>query len=146
MCPLSFALLGAGCQKPPDRTPEGALREWVETMDRAAEDPRKRKEAYGLLASRARANLTERARRASILQGHRIEPYEMLDEGRFVLRFRPRTYRENTRGDLSTVQVKGYGEGEVASVQTVLEGGAWRVDIPLPEPPALPQREEPPKP
>ena len=106
----SLALI-AGCTRAaPDATPEGVVRLWLDTMDTSQEDPRATREAFDLLGPAARANLEERAARASNAQGRRVEPLEMLAEGRFGLRFRPKsmtTHIEGAAGEYATVEVLG---------------------------------------
>ena len=101
----------AGCTRAaPDATPEGVVRLWLDTMDTSQEDPRATREAFELLGPAARANLEERAARASNAQGRRVEPLEMLAEGRFGLRFRPKsmsTRIEGAAGEYATVEVLG---------------------------------------
>lgn len=128
-----FALVAACSRPPPDGTPEGVVRLWLEKMESAAEDSRAMKEAYGLLGPRARANLKDRADRASRGQGRRYEPYEMLAEGRFGLRFRPRTMTAHIEGETAVVDVNGEGEGEHAAVKCTREGAAWRIEPDLPD-------------
>lgn len=117
----------------PDATPEGVVRLWLEKMEGAADDGQAMKEAYLLLGPRARANLKERADRASRGQGRRYEPHEMLAEGRFGLRFRPKTMASRIEGDDATVEVKGDGPDEHATVKCTREGAAWRIEPDLPE-------------
>ncbi len=109
------------------------MRLWLETMESASEDGRAMKEAYALLGPHARANLKERADRASRGQGRRFEPYEMLAEGRFGLRFRPKAMTAKVEGDDAWVDVKGDGPGEQAKVKCTREGNAWRIEPDLPE-------------
>ncbi len=130
---LALALL-AGCQRAaPDATPEGSVRLFVEKMESGAEDPHAMREAYGLLGPHARANLKERAERASKGQGRRYEPFEMLAEGRFGLKFRPKTMVAKIDGDDAFVDVRGDGPEERATVHCMREGVAWRVEPELPE-------------
>ena len=129
-----LALVTGGCARSgPDATPEGVVRLWLEKMESAAEDGRAMKEAYALLGPRARANLKERADRASRGQGRRYEPYEMLAEGRFGLRFRPKAMSSKIDGDDAWVEVKGDGADERASVKCTREGNAWRIEPDLPD-------------
>jgi hypothetical protein len=133
---LSMFLLvtSIGCSRSsPDATPEGVVRLWLEKMESAADDGHAMKEAYGLLGPRARANLKERADRASRGQGRRYEPYEMLAEGRFGLRFRPKTMTSKIDGDDASVEVKGDGPDERATVKCTRESGAWRIEPELPD-------------
>jgi hypothetical protein len=137
---LALALALAACTRAaPDATPEGAVRLFVEKMESGAEDPRAMREAYGLLGPRARSNLKERADRASKGQGRRYEPHEMLAEGRFGLKFRPKTMAARVDGEEATIDVRGEGPEERASVRCVHEALGWRVEPELPEL-LLPQR------
>jgi len=131
---ILFAIAPLACSRSgPDATPEGAVRLWLEKMESAAEDGRAMKEAYALLGPHARANLKERAERASRGQGRRFEPHEMLAEGRFGLRFRPKAMSARIEGDEASVEVKGDGPDERATVKCTREGDAWRIEPDLPE-------------
>jgi len=131
---FSFVLGSAGCTRTaPDATPEGAVRLFVERMESGAEDPRAMREAYQLLGPHARSNLKERADRASKGQGRRYEPFEMLAEGRFGLKFRPKTMIAKIDGDDAFVEVRGDGPEERATVHCVREAPAWRVEPELPD-------------
>jgi hypothetical protein len=131
---LALALLLTACSRPaPDATPEGAVRLWLEKMETSADDGRATRDAYQLLGPRARANLEERAERASRGQGRRFEPYEMLAEGRFGLRFRPKTMSARVEGDDAWVEVKGDRAEEHATVKCAREGASWRIEPDLPE-------------
>ena len=131
---LSLSLATSACTRTlPDATPEGAVRLFVEKMETGAEDPRAMREAYQLLGPHARANLKERAERASKGQGRRYEPFEMLAEGRFGLKFRPRTMTAKIDGDDAFVDVKGEGPEERATVHCTHEATGWRVEPELPD-------------
>lgn len=131
--PLWLALGVIACARTsPDSTPEGVVRLWLEKME-SSTDGNSMKEAYQLLGPRARANLQERAERASRGQGRRFEAHEMLAEGRFGLRFRPKTMRARLEGDDAWVEVKGEGPDESATVRCVREGTAWRIEPELPD-------------
>ncbi len=87
-------LLGAlallGCSRPaPDSTPDGALRAWLEKMEAAEDDPAEMRAAYELFGPRAKKDLAERAERAGRAEGRKVEPWEVLADGRFGLKFRP---------------------------------------------------------
>ena len=130
---LGGALTLGGCSRAAlDATPEGTVRLFVEKMESGAEDPRAMRDAYLLLGARARANLKERADRASKGQGRRYEPHEMLAEGRFGLKFRPKAMSAKVEGDDAFVDVRGEGPEEQATVHCSREGGAWRVEPELP--------------
>lgn len=131
---IALAMLVTACTRPPpEATPEGAVRVFVEKMETGSEDPRAMKEAYGLLGPHARSNLKERADRASKGQGRRYEPHEMLAEGRFGLKFRPKTMTARIEGDEAFVEVKGDLLEDRATVRCVREGQLWRVEPELPD-------------
>jgi hypothetical protein len=140
---LSLALALAACSRAtPDATPDGAVRLWLDKMEQSEDDPRVMKEAYDLLGPSARANLEERARRTTQAQGRRVEPYEMLGDGRFGLNFRPKTMRSTMVGDRATVEIAGDDPTtDHASVRCVREAGGWRVEPELPEVVTMPKRD-----
>ena len=59
---LMMGALTACQRKPPDLTPEGAVRELLDRLDRVSTDPTEARAAYDLLSSQTRQNLIERAR------------------------------------------------------------------------------------
>lgn len=132
------------CSRPaPDATPEGAVHLWLDRMEASGEDRRAAREAYALLGPKARANLEERAARASRVQGRTVEPHEMLAEGRFGLRFRPKTMTASIQGVDAVVEVRGGSpETERATVRCHLEGNGWRIEPGLPEIAPLLRRED----
>jgi len=135
---LSFGALGlvvalAACSRgAPDGTPDGALRLFLERMEVATEDPRAMSEAYDLLGKSAKKNLEERAERASLVEGKRIAPKDMLATGYFGLRFRPKAMSVHLEGDMATVSVTGSDAQERAEVVCVKEGTGWRIEPELP--------------
>lgn len=130
---LAAVLALAGCSRgAPDATPEGVVRLWLDKMESSSEDGRAMREAYLLLGPRARANLKERAERASRGQGRRFEPYEMLADARFGLAFRPKSMTSRIEGDVAFVDVRGESPAEHATVDCAREGAAWRVEPDLP--------------
>lgn len=132
---LSLAVAASiGCsRKPADLTPEGALREFLERMDHVDGDPAHARSAYDLLAESTRANLAERARRASAATGRPVPPEEMIAPSRFALRFRPRQMHAHVVGPRALVEVTGIDpDTERAEVPLVLEDGRWRVELVLP--------------
>ena len=136
MLGLAF-LAGPACSRPPpDSTPDGAVRLFLEDMEAADDDDAQAmRRAYDLLGPAARANLDERARRTSELQGRHVEAWQMLAAGRFGLAFRPKSMRTTTVGDRATVEVVGADpQNEHASVVCVHEPPGWRVEPGLPEP------------
>ncbi len=145
-CSILFFFLLAltfGCTRvAPDATPDGAVRLWLDKMEASTEDPRAIRDAYGLLGPATRANLEERARRTSQLQGRRVEPWQMLADGRFGLRFRPKSMKASIVGDRATVEVLGNDPAtEHGSIRCVHEAGGWRVEIEIPDLVVQPKRD-----
>ncbi len=138
-----FLAIVLGCSHAaPDATPDGAVRLWLEKMELSTEDPRVMREAHALLGPSARANLEERAQRASRVQGRRVAAHEMLAEGRFGLKFRPKSMSASTSGDQATVNVIGSDPADRATVLCVREPSGWRVEPELPSVLVLPKRSE----
>jgi hypothetical protein len=110
-------------------------------MEDSDEDPRAARAAYGLLGPAARANLAERADRASLAQGRHVDPAEMLAEGRFGLKFRPKTMTVRTVSlTEAIVEVSGADPAtEKASIHCAREAAGWRIEPELPKPVALPR-------
>ena len=129
-------IVAAACSETPtDRTPSGALRLFLSAMDRSEWDEAALRDAYDLLSPDARAALEERADMASTLSGRTFEPWQMLVQGRFRLRFAPRRgggMVERVDGDRAVVVVSGSRDGERAEIPLVEEDGHWRVDLDLP--------------
>jgi len=123
------------CSHPiPNATPEGAVRAWLEHMEDSVGDPSEAEEAFALLGPRARQNLAARAARASQVEGRRAQAFEMLAEGHFGLKFRPKTMHATVTGSEAIVEVTGDDPGaESARVVCVREGNGWRVEPELPE-------------
>jgi hypothetical protein len=128
--------VAVGCGRPPpDATPDGATRLFLDSMEAAEDDAREMRRAYNLLGPAGRANLEERARRTSRLQGRQVEPWDMLATGRFGVAFRPKTMRSKIVGDRATVEVLGADpQNERATVVCVHEAGGWRIEPEFPEP------------
>jgi len=133
---LSLGLVGSGCSRPPpDSTPDGAVRLFLDDMDSAGDDPAAVRRVYQRLGPAARANLTERARRTSELQGRHVEPWDMLAAGLFGVAFRPKAMRSTLMGDRASVDVFGEDpRAEHATVACVREGQGWRIEPGFPEP------------
>ena len=128
-------LVIAACTHPADNaTPEGAVRAWLDHMEDSMGDPGEAALAYALLGPRARKNLAARAARASQVEGRRAQAFEMLAEGHFGLRFRPKTMHATVTGSEAVVDVTGNDPGtESARVACVRDSEGWRVEPELPE-------------
>ena len=138
---LVLVFLAACTHAPPDATPDGAVREWLGHMEASMDDSRETKEAYDLMGPAAHANLEERAKRASQVEGRPVEPWEMLAEGHFGLRFRARKMTSTLDGAGAVVTVVGSDPADHAEIRCVKQGAAWRVEPDLPEPQVLPKRD-----
>ena len=139
---LWVVAVATGCSRsPPEATPDGVVRLWLEKMEASTSDPRAAREAFALLGPATRRNLEIRAARASRIQGRRFEPYEMLAEGRFGLRFRPKTMSVvGPVGEEAKVDVVGTDPAvERATVRCAREKGVWRIEPELPEVTDLPR-------
>jgi hypothetical protein len=115
-------------------SPTAVLQQFLTAMDQSATDDRALRVAYDLLASSAQSALEQRSERAKALAGQPFEPWQMLAQGRFRLRFSPaarRGMRETISGDRATVVVAGTNQGERADVQLVRENGAWKLKLEL---------------
>jgi hypothetical protein len=126
---LGVVALSSCGSEPTDDTPTGTVELFLEAMDRSDWDADARRTAYELLAADARAALDERAARANALSHHEMQPWEMLAQGRYRLRFTPAPsgFREHIEGDRATVTVHGASEGQRANVPLVREDGRWRI-------------------
>jgi hypothetical protein len=130
----AMVLVAVGCTRTPaDATPEGTVRELLERIDRIESNPAEARAVYELLSVRSKANLAERAHRASTTSGREIPPEQMLAPGRFSLRFEPRKMHARISRDRAIVDVVGIDPTtDHAEVPCVLEQGKWRIEIPLP--------------
>ena len=135
-CLLAFGLAaGPACGRAgtPD-TPSGVVRHFLEVMERSATDDAALLEAYALLDQSAQRALAARATRTRALSGQAFEPWQMLAQGRFRLRFAHTRggMRERIDGERAVVVVSGSGNGQRAEVPLVREQGRWRIQLVLP--------------
>lgn len=139
---VGLCLLATGCsRRRPDATPESVVREWIDRMQRVHGSPEASRAAYALLSQAAKANLEERARRASAATGRKMEPEQMIVPSRFSLRFVPRQLTSRIAGDTAIVEAVGADpEVEHASIRCVRENQAWRIDLQLPPLPPVERR------
>lgn len=133
---VALGAMAVGCSRPaPDATPDGAVRLFLDDMDSAGDDAVGVRRVYQRLGPAARANLIERARRTSELQGRHVEPWDMVAAGLFGVAFRPKAMRSTVMGDRASVDV--FGEDprtEHAIVACVREGQGWRIEPGFPDP------------
>ena len=130
-----------GCaRQASDETPERAVQEFIERMQRVHGDASKSRAAFELLAAPTRANLEERAKRASAASGRNVAPEEMLAPSRFYLSFEPRTWSTERGSDWAIVTAEGESPSQRKQIRCVREQGRWKVVIELPELPPLERR------
>jgi hypothetical protein len=129
-------MVGLGCDRTPDdRTPAGALLQFIDAMDKGSRDPGALEDAYRLLSPQARDALAARAARAESLGGREMQPWEMIAQDRFRMRAPldgARGLTERIDGDRATVVVPGEGDRPAAEVPMVKEGDRWRVHLDIP--------------
>jgi hypothetical protein len=128
-----FALAAACSKSAADATPESAVRAWIEHMSDSVTTQGEAREAYELLSQATKQNLQDRASRDAPRLGRRLAPHEMLADGRFGLRFRPKTFKTTPSGaGRATVEIMGE-PGEQAAVAVLREAKGWRIELDLPE-------------
>jgi hypothetical protein len=141
----SLALLGACSRELDDRTPEGALAIFVDAIEQSERDGDALRRAYEVIDSTSQRHLSERARSATALGAREYEPWEMIVQGRALLRFVPQRgsglrAREGASDDEAIVVVTGELEGQRAEIPMRREEGGWRVVLDVPgvrtQPPA----------
>ena len=140
---LALSLLGASaCREREEDSPERAVQEFVDRMQRVHGDAEKSKAAFELLAAEARANLEERAKRASAAVGQVVRPEEMLAPSRFYLSFTPRSW--STREGAGWAIVTAFGESarERKEIRCLREDDRWKVVLDLPDLPPIERRQD----
>lgn len=134
----------AGCStEPTDDTPTGAVKLFLGAMQRAEWDSSALEDAYAVLAPDVQRQLRERAELAGALAGREFAPWHMIAQGRFRLRFAPRTrngFQEQVRGKNAVVTVVGYRSDQRARIHLLEVGEAWRLALDLPSPRATSPR------
>ena len=116
------------------RGPEEVVREFFTSMAQVHGNPADAKLAYDLMWSKARQNLSERAKRASAAAGRQVAPEEMIAPSRFSMAFVPQTYQlGRQQHDLAEVIVSEEEPSRRSEkVWCRLEDGHWRVVVKLP--------------
>ena len=137
---LVLALLLGCARQASDETPERAVQEFIDRMQRVHGDPARARDVVELLAASARANLEERARRASATNGRAVAPEEMLAPSRFYLSFQPRSWSSELGADWAIVTAEGDSPDQRKQIRCVREAGKWKIVLDLPELPPLERR------
>jgi hypothetical protein len=130
-CLLLLGVLALGCAPPPQSTPEGIVRTFVERLDSFNGDARDANQLFELLSERARHNLSQRAERYSAASGRKIAPAAMLVPARFAPGM-IRSYTAQLSGKFALVEVVGTPPDRRAQLPCVFEEGGWRIDIVMP--------------
>lgn len=127
------AALSLGCRdKPPNATPEGAVRELVRELAELDGEAGSGERAFALLSEETRENLELRAARYSAASGKHIPPHRMLAPASFNQRFEAERFEAEIRGSQAFVKVYGVLEDDFATIPCVFEDGLWRVHVELP--------------
>jgi hypothetical protein len=143
-CLLALLLACACGASDADDDPAEALSRFLDTMDRSNSSETALSEAYVMLDGTAKQQLQARAQHAARVAGREFEPWQMLAQGRFRLRFAPAEHggmHAKIEGDTATVRVVSDDKRSQVDVPMVREQGRWRVKLTIPEahgPPADP--------
>ena len=133
---LPCALLAAGCAAgASDDAPVQTVRHFLDLMERGDSDEAALADAYALIDRGAQQALRGRADRARSLSGRSFEPWQMLAQGRFRLRFSPVApggLRARVQGERAVVVAVGSKPGERAEIPLLREAGVWRIELKLP--------------
>jgi hypothetical protein len=140
---LALGAFLACAQHAEEGSPERAVQEFIDRMQRVHGDTQKSKAAYDLLASEARLELEERAERASATVGRVVKPEEMLAPSRFYLSFQPRAWSSRKGPGWAVVTVEGESSKEKREIRCLEENGEWKVVLDLPDLPPIQQRDLP---
>ena len=134
---LWLGAFAVGCgEEREDATPEGALTLFLDAIERSGESRGALEQAYDLIDASAQERLVDRARSATALGARELHPWELLVEGRALLRFHPRRgggMRAQVTGDRAVVTVVGEDGDERAEVPMVRQPDGWRVVLEVPE-------------
>ena len=104
-------------------------------MDRSTANEAALADAYAFLDRGAQHELQARAEQAALLAGRDFEPWQMLAQGRFRLRFGPAEHggmRVRVTGDSALVHVTSDDRRSQVDVPMVRESGQWRVKLEIP--------------
>jgi hypothetical protein len=130
--PLVVAMcLIAACDAPPDATPDGVVRAFVEQLAAFKGDARHATRLFEMLSERAKDNLRQRAERYSAASGRKIAPSAMMVPSRFSPGL-IRAYSAQLAGKYALVEVVGTPPSRRAKIPCVFENDRWRIDIVMP--------------
>lgn len=128
---LAVAALTLGCRREVE-DPGRAVMTFLDDLRHADEDLERAKRALAALPEASRRDLDERAKRASVVLGRRVEAAELLVDAFVVTRFDPVRTTSDVRGERAVVELYGANEAvEHGRVTCVREGDRWAVEIPF---------------
>lgn len=123
------------------KSPEMAVKTWLNTLNEAKTDSEAPKKIYALLSSHSKKNLQEQAALAAKLQGIKLQPWEFLAVSMMHPKFAPkRIHAVESNAEGTYVSVLGEKEGEEASIRLSKEDGIYRIDLDLPSVPSASNR------
>lgn len=123
----------AGCRKEPI-DPARAVLTLLDDVHHADEDPERARRVVASLPAASRHDLDERAKRASVILGRRVEAAELVADAFVITRFEPMRTKTDIRGDHAVVELFGANEAvEHGRVTCVREGDHWVVELPFSE-------------
>jgi hypothetical protein len=127
-----LAALGAsGCRKEAD-DPSRTVLAFLEDLRHADEDLDRAKRVVASLPAASRRELDDRANRASVVLGRRVEPPELIVDAFVVVRFEPVRTTSDVKGDRAVVELFGANEAvEHARVICAREGDHWVIEVPF---------------
>ncbi len=129
--PLAVAATTLGCRKEAE-DPAHAVMTFLDDLHHADEDVVRAKAAVAALPEASRRDLEDRAKRASVVLGRRVEASELLADAFVVTRFEPVRTTSELRGERAVVELYGANEAvEHGRVTCVRERDRWAVEIPF---------------
>ena len=139
---LALVLLAACKPKPENVTPEGTVRALFGALEAMSTDPARSKDALAMLGPATAKNLEARAQRASKVEGRTISAADYLSTVRYLPRAHAVSYVTSlgASGDVADVAAADEQGHELAHVTLEKRGELWRVELPLPDLPALQRR------
>lgn len=148
LCALTAAPFAVACggAAEQDDSPSAVLSDFLEAMDRGVSSDGALADAYALLDRTDQRALSARAEHAELVTARDFEPWQMLVQGRFRLRFTPAErggMTSRVRGDGAVVRVVSEDGSSRAEVPMVRQEGRWRVQLGVPAVTSARERAEP---
>ncbi len=116
---------------------------FIDDLRHVDEDVERARRVVAVLPASSRRDLEERARRASVVLGRRVEAPELIADAFVVLRFDPVRARSDIHGDHAVVELFGTNEAtEHGRITCVRDGSRWSIEVPFSEPPKVQESAE----